>query len=229
MTARRATLALLLMGAVVTAAETLHASDISGKVVLSGKPAAEAVVSIEGLTVTKPQDTTTIYVVDHRNLDFIPHVLVIRRGSKVRFENSDRMPCHIYSISPAGTFALRAHDGELATMTFDQPGVIVVRCADHARIYAYIIVRENPFYAITDRRGRYKLSGFPPGHYTLQAWYEGNVIGARDVQITGKQLKADFRAERPQPRVENAVPASVVAAFAPRDASTPIVSWRKEQ
>lgn len=228
MTYRRAYFAIFLIGALVAATATLHASDVTGKVVLSGRPAADVIVSIEGLSLPQPPDVT-IHVVDHRNLDFVPHILVIRPGTKVRFENSDGMPCHIYSISPAGTFALRGHSGEPMTMTFDQPGVIVIRCADHSRIYAYIIVRENPFYAVTDRRGRYRLSGVPSGHYSLQAWYEGAVIETRSIEVSSKQLKADFTAYRPQPQAQNPAPASIAVASAERDATPPTASPRKEQ
>lgn len=215
MTARSACLAIVLVAAFPAAAPTLHASEIAGRVVLSGTPAADAIVSIEGLTLTGEPDAT-IRIVDHRNLDFVPHVLVVRPGAKVRFENSDRMPCHIYSISPAGTFALRAGDDPPATIAFDRPGVIVVRCADHSRIYAYIVVRENPFYAVTDGAGRYRLSGVPAGRYTLQAWYEGVVIETRSIEVAGGPVKADFTADRPRPQVQN-------------DAAAAAVSWRKQQ
>lgn len=213
----------------LTLASAGLASEVTGKVLLSGQPVANVVISIENLKEEAPPDTA-VYVVDHRNLDFVPHVLVIRSGARVRFENSDGMPCHIYSTSPAGNFALRSRDGKPMTITFDQPGIIVVRCAEHGRIYAYIIIRENPYFALTGPKGRYKLSNLSPGRYTLQAWYEGRVIETRTIEVGNKALKVDFTAARPEPAVDGQrlglTPAILTGAA--QDPQIPI-PWRSEQ
>ncbi len=178
-------------------AQTASAADIAGKVVLSGKPAGEVVVSIEGLRVEGAAEPI-VYVIDHRNLNFVPHVLVVRVGSTVQFKNSDGMPCRIYSISPAGVFVLGRQDGKPMTVTFDRTGVIEVRCADHGRIYAYVVIKENSFFALTDGKGLYEISNVPPGRYTLQVWYEGAVAKSRTITVGTKRLHVDFRASRPQ-------------------------------
>jgi hypothetical protein len=35
-----------------------------------------------------------------------------------------------------------------------------------------ILVLENPYFAVTDSRGRYTITNVPPGNYTLVAWQE---------------------------------------------------------
>lgn len=220
---------LALFAAFLALASPARGSEVTGKVLLSGKPAAEVVISIEGLKEEAPADTT-VYVVDHHNLDFVPHVLVVRSGARVRFENSDGMPCHIYSTSPAGNFVLRSQDGKPMTITFDRPGVIVVRCAEHGRIYAYIIIRENPYFALTDPKGRYKLSNLPPGRYTLQAWHEGRVIDTRAIEVGNKALKVDFKLTRPEPSVDRQ-PLDLTPAVLSGFAQDPqiLIPWRNEQ
>lgn len=178
---------------------TAPTAEITGKVVLSGATLANVVVSIEGLKAGGPGDSQ-VFIVDHRDLDFVPHVLVVRAGSTVEFKNSDGMPCRVYSISPAGAFVLRRREGQPMTVTFDRPGVVEVRCADHGRIYAYIVVKENPYFALTDPQGRYDISSVPPGEYTLQAWYENQVVKSRTIKVRGERVTADFNAPRPQGR-----------------------------
>lgn len=173
------------------------ATDIGGRVTLSGQAASDVVVSIEGVKVTEQPDAT-VYVIDHRGLDFTPHVLVVRVGTTVRFENSDGMPCRIYSISSAGIFVLRRTDGKPATVTFDRPGVVEVRCADHARIHAYVVVKENSYFAVAEPKGRYQISNVPPGEYTLQVWYEGTVLKRKTIRVGAKNLTIDFKAALPQ-------------------------------
>ncbi len=188
-----------------------RAAEVTGKVVLSGAPTAEVVVSIEGLKLEGATDQI-VYVIDHRNLNFVPHVLVVRAGSTVQFKNSDGMPCRIYSISPAGIFVLGPQDGKPMTITFDRPGVIEVRCADHGQIYAYVVIKENPLFALTDGKGRYEISNVPPGRYTLQVWYEGAVVKSKTITVGAKNLTVDFRASRP-PTKAREKQASDQAAF----------------
>jgi hypothetical protein len=35
-----------------------------------------------------------------------------------------------------------------------------------------ILVLENPYFSVTDTRGRYSIPNVPPGKYTLVAWQE---------------------------------------------------------
>lgn len=175
---------------------TAVAADIVGRVMLSGEPAPDAVVSIEGLTLPRRPDETS-HVIDHHDLAFDPHVLVVSAGTAVRFKNSDGMPCRIYSISPNGWFVLRRTDGPPMTVTFTRPGVIEVRCADHDRLLAYIIVKENPFFAVSDASGRYVISAAPPGRYIVQVWYEGAVIQRTPVEIGTGTVTIDVQAARP--------------------------------
>lgn len=179
----------------------VYAAEIVGKVSFSGEAVADVVVSIEGVKVEGFTEKA-IYVVDHHNLSFVPHVLVVRTGTAVRFENSDGMPCRIYSISPAGNFVLRRQDGKPMTINFEHAGVIELRCADHGRLYAFVVVKENPFFALTDITGQYEIFNVPPGRYTLQAWYEGHVIKARTVKVDAEKLTVDFKTQRPQRRVQ---------------------------
>lgn len=182
------------------------AGEIVGRVVLSREPAADVVVSIDGLKLEGPPDAGT-YIIDHLNLNFVPHVLAVRAGSTVQFRNSDGMPCRIYSISSAGVFVLGRRDGGPTTVTFDRPGVIEVRCANHARQYAYVVVTENPYFSVTNAEGRYEIQNVPPGRYTLQAWYEGKVLKNKTIHLRAEKLTIDFQAPRPQPGVRGAGPA----------------------
>lgn len=203
----------LLFLAALLFSSAASAGEINGIVKLSGNSVEGIVVSIEGAQV-EGRVQNTIYTLDHKNLDFIPHVLVVRAGTTVRFENSDGMPCRIYSISSAGIFVLRSIEGEPATVTFDRPGVVEVRCADHPRIHAFIVVRENSYFAETDPKGRYQISNVPPGKYTLQVWYEGIVLKKKAIRVGAKNLTVDFKTALPQPfelRKQSIVPASLLS------------------
>jgi high-affinity iron transporter len=181
----------------VTASIAAHAGDVTGRVLLSGRPAPDAVVSIEGLRQTMPRDRS-VQVIDHRDLQFIPRLLIGRVGMTVQFKNGDGMPCRIYSASRAGVFVVRGEQSNPTAITFEEPGVIQVRCAQHPAIRSFVIIKENSYYARTDSKGRYRISSVPPGRYTLQAWHDGDVVGSNFVEIKGGRLTIDFRGVLPQ-------------------------------
>ena len=46
----------------------------------------------------------------------------------------------------------------------------------------YIIVVKSPFYAVTDKSGKYEIKGLPPGDYTIAFVQEK--LGEQDQKIT---------------------------------------------
>jgi hypothetical protein len=37
---------------------------------------------------------------------------------------------------------------------------------------AVVVVRDNPFFALVERDGTFRIDGVPPGRHTLKAWHE---------------------------------------------------------
>ncbi len=190
-----------LIACALTRASYSSGAEIVGRIVLSGTPAADVVVSIEGIRT--PGGDGNTYLLDHRDLALTPRVIAVRTGSKVRVDNTDGMPCHLYSISPAGSFLLRPRPGRPVEITCGRPGTIEVRCAQHGRLVAYIAVKENPYFAISDANGDYRIGGVPEGRYVLQAAHEGQVLDTRTVDVPAGATRVDFVAARPVPRASN--------------------------
>jgi plastocyanin len=111
-------------------------------------------------------------VMDQKNETFIPHVLPIVAGTAVRFLNSDKVYHNVFSLSPTRSFDLgRYPKGQYRDVVFDKPGVVSVYCDIHTYMNAFILVLPNPYYATTDRDGRFRIRGVPPGTYEIRAWF----------------------------------------------------------
>ena len=52
-------------------------------------------------------------------------------------------------------------------------GVVEVQCTRHPWMRAYIAVFEHPYFAMTERDGRFKIDSLPPGKYRLMVWRPG--------------------------------------------------------
>jgi plastocyanin len=113
--------------------------------------------------------------IDQRNMQFLPHVLPIVAGTTVRFLNSDPTAHNVFSPDhekyDLGTWS----QGQSKTHAFatcpKPPCVYVQLCRIHPEMEAYVVVLQNPFFAITAADGRYKIDNVPPGSYSLGVWH----------------------------------------------------------
>ena len=151
----------------------LAAGTISGTVTYRGGATVDAVVYIED-TAGEFAPPKEHLVMDQKNLTFIPHVMPILIGTTVNFINSDDVLNNIFTPSWAGRkFNLGTYPkGIVRSFTFDRLGEVVILCNIHPEMEAYIFVLSNPFFAVTDKTGKFTISGVPSGKYTLKTWHE---------------------------------------------------------
>ncbi|OGW04136.1 MAG: hypothetical protein A2889_02835 [Nitrospinae bacterium RIFCSPLOWO2_01_FULL_39_10] len=151
----------------------LAAGTISGTVTYRGGATVDAVVYIED-TAGEFAPPKEHLVMDQKNLTFIPHVMPILIGTTVNFINSDDVLNNIFTPSWAGRkFNLGTYPkGIVRSFTFDRLGEVVILCNIHPEMEAYILALKNPFFAVTDKTGKFTISGVPSGRYTLRTWHE---------------------------------------------------------
>lgn len=121
---------------------------------------------------------------DQRNETFVPHVLAVTVGAVVDFPNNDKTFHNVFSLSRAKRFDLgRYAAGRSKSVRFDRPGLVRVFCDIHSHMNAYVLVLTHQFFSVTDMAGRYRISGVPPGQYTIVGWYEGEQRTSRVVTV----------------------------------------------
>jgi hypothetical protein len=54
-----------------------------------------------------------------------------------------------------------------------EPGVVEVRCVQHPWTRGYVAVFDHPYFAVTEKDGRFSIDSLPPGNYRLMVWHEG--------------------------------------------------------
>jgi len=150
-----------------------------------------------------PMDLSkTNFVMDQRNLEFIPHVLPVLVGSTVRFPNNDEVDHNIFSMSRTKKFNLGSYKpGDSKAVLFDKPGVVEVRCDVHAEMAAYILVMKNPYFAVTDKNGNFQipdanylqqdrledLADLATGKYFIKTWHEKLKTQKEAIVVTEKE------------------------------------------
>ncbi|MFQ5629582.1 MAG: carboxypeptidase regulatory-like domain-containing protein [bacterium] len=121
---------------------------------------------------------------DQRNLAFLPHILPVVVGTTVEFPNNDHVLHNVFSPSRIKRFDLGSFlPKKSESVTFDKPGKIVVLCKIHPQMSAYIIVLQNPFFALTDEDGNFVISNIPAGTYRLSTWHIKLKTETKEVKV----------------------------------------------
>jgi hypothetical protein len=122
---------------------------------------------------------------DQKNLAFAPRVLPVVQGTTVSFTNSDDIQHNVFSPSrAAGAFDLGTYSrGEARSVTMRQEGDVLVLCNIHMEMEAHILVLRDPFFAVTDRDGRYRIADVPPGRYAVKLWSRSWLPAERTLDV----------------------------------------------
>lgn len=119
---------------------------------------------------------------------FVPHVLPIVKGSTVDFPNKDPIFHNVFSLSSTQSFDLgRYPQGQSRSVTFPREGIVPVFCHLHSNMSAIIMVLDNPFFAVPDADGYFRIDGIPAGTYTLVGWHERSSRVAHQVEVIAGQ------------------------------------------
>jgi plastocyanin len=150
-------------------------------VVGPNKGVRNTVVYLEGVERgKKPAD----FELDNAKCLFVPHVSAVMAGARVRIKNGDPILHNTHGFHDRVTVfnvALPNKDQVVdITQRIKKPGVIDVQCDAHTHMRAWIVVRDNPYFAVTDDEGRFRIGEVPPGRYRVVAWHEGWVVTGKD-------------------------------------------------
>ena len=165
-----AVLVLLVLSTVSMAAD----GSIAGSVKAAGLASnADAVVWIQQAPgAAKPPQPVTM---DQKKMQFIPHVLPVVLGTTVRFLNSDPTAHNVFSPDyekyNLGTWPQdQSKDHAFATCA-KFPCVYTQLCRVHPEMEGFVVVLANPYFAVSDKEGKFEIKGVPAGQYTVAVWH----------------------------------------------------------
>lgn len=134
---------------------------------------------------------------DQEGCHFKQHVLVVPIGSKVSVNNHDGLLHNFHMSAFENDEVNFGQPGDMKTKTLDAksftvPEIAPVKCDVHEWMKAWFVIADNPFVAVSDAGGAYKIENVPPGKYTVKLWHE--TLGEKSQEITVKDgdNKLDF-------------------------------------
>ena len=115
---------------------------------------------------------------DQKACVYIPHVQVCRDKTQLEIANSDPAEHNIHGyfntlantafnvLTSVGSDPVKPGEAYL------RAGMYLVKCDIHPWMNAAIHVVKNPYFAVTDKSGKFEIKDVPPGKYTLWVWHE---------------------------------------------------------
>ena len=183
-------------------ATAARAGEVKGTVTASGlsMPSSIAVYldAIPGKTFDAP---TKHVVIDQSHMKFVPHVLVVLKGTTVDFLNSDATLHNVFWPDISGNKKLAGNlgtwpKGQKKSFKFDNLGVVPLLCNVHQEMSGYVVVVPTPYFAVTDKEGEFVIKDVPPGKYTLKTWSEEGKPATQAVEVSGGTATANLTVQR---------------------------------
>ena len=162
-------------------------------------------VKVEGVEVKIPDQP---YVLDQKGCRFLPHVLVVPKGAKVSFLNSDETTHNVHLIALANEASNKTVTaGKSTEETFKEAEPVKVTCDMHTWMNAWVYVADATHWTLTDADGNFSFDGLPPGEHEVTFWHEtlksqtqkvmvgedGKVAAPMDVKFAPKKTKTARR------------------------------------
>jgi plastocyanin len=145
------------------------------------KGVRDTVVALEGIERGKRAPD---FELDNAKCLFVPHVSAVMAGAKVRIRNSDPILHNTHGFLERQTvfnIALPTKNQVVdITQRIKKPGIVDVVCDAHTHMRAWIVVRENPYFGVSDDNGQFRIDEIPPGRYRVTAWHQGWVVTGKD-------------------------------------------------
>jgi plastocyanin len=137
-----------------------------------GVPVPEVVVFVEQDGIAAQRVSRESAVMDQRDKQFVPHMLVVQKGASVLFPNSDVIGHHVYSFSKPNNFVLPLYTGDPHDpVTFNHDGIVMLGCNIHDHMLAYIVVVDTDVFGLTDESGSVSLNIADSANgYSVNIW-----------------------------------------------------------
>jgi plastocyanin len=129
-------------------------------------------------------------LVDNKNCRFEPHVAAVRTGQKLTVGNGDPIGHNTKAefFNNASFNDLIPAGGRIEkTFNASESTPVLLQCSIHAWMKGYLLVRDNPYFAVTDKEGKFSIKNLPAGKHTFVVWHPTGYLV--DVTVDGKPTK----------------------------------------
>lgn len=166
--------------------ETLNPDSlIDWGVVVTNDRLRDVLVYVRGqhLDVYSFEASSPYVTLEHRRCRYLPHVLGIQTQQTLKILNNDETMHNTHAVAKVNPDWNQTQvPGSALQHRFALPEILFpMKCNQHPWERAVVAVFPHPFFSVSGTDGSYKISGLPPGQYTIVAWHE--LLGEQTVDV----------------------------------------------
>jgi plastocyanin len=167
-------------------------------VVGGGGELADVVVSLKGISGKSTGASAAPVVMDQKGALYVPQILAVQTGQKLIVKNSDQLVHNVHAKPAANPESnqVQMPGGADLTYTFDKPEPFLkFQCDVHPWMFAWVSVFDHPYFAISDKDGKFTIKNVPPGKYTLEAAHRKLGTQTAEIEVKNDGATQNFTFE----------------------------------
>lgn len=114
-------------------------------------------------------------VIDNTCCRFDPRIVLVRTGQELVLKNSDKTT-HNTNLAlfqnPAINIVLASGGEQRVTLEEPESAPMPVACNVHPFMKGFVLVRDDPYAAVSGADGAFELVNLPAGEHTFELWHE---------------------------------------------------------
>ena len=141
-------------------------------------------------------------VLDQKNCQYSPQIFAVQTGQKIMVKNSDQVLHNVHEVPAADTGNQEQNQAQMPgspdlPFTIAKPEMFLkFKCDVHPWMFAWVSVFDNPYFAVSEKDGSYKIANVPPGKYKIQAAHRKAGAVTQDIEVKeGAPANVDFALE----------------------------------
>jgi hypothetical protein len=115
-------------------------------------------------------------VLDNHNCHFVPHVVILRTTQKLVIKNTDPVGHNTkadFFNNTSFNDLIPAGGSITKTLAKAESAFMPASCSIHPWMSAKILVRDDPYAAVSNEKGELTIENIPAGKWTFTVWHEG--------------------------------------------------------